>query len=181
MKSIFYYQTDLGQIGIAEEDNKITNVFFKTDICHIQDADINNNRDLKDSAVQISGVSLENYCLKETDILKEASSQLYEYLHGKRRVFNLPLSPNGTEFMKRVWNCLCDIPFGETKSYKEIAIAVGNEKACRAVGQANNRNPIPIFIPCHRVIGTNGKLIGYSGGLQIKVSLLEIEKRYGNI
>jgi methylated-DNA-[protein]-cysteine S-methyltransferase len=181
MKSIFYYQTDLGHIGIAEEDNKITNVFLKPDICQMQDADLNKYSDLKDSTEQNSCVNSKNYCLKETDILKEAYSQLYEYLQGKRQVFSVPLAPYGTEFMKSVWKCLCDIPYGETKSYKDIAKAIGNEKACRAVGQANNRNRIPIFIPCHRVIGTNGSLIGYNSGLQVKKLLLEIEKQHGNI
>lgn len=154
MKNIFFYHTYLGQIGIAEEDNKVTNVFF---------------------------TNPENYYLKETDILKEASRQLYEYLQGKRQVFSIPLAPNGTEFMKRVWKSLCDIPYGETRSYKDIATDIGNEKACRAVGQANNRNPIPIFIPCHRVIGSNGNLIGYSSGLKIKKLLLQIENQYRNI
>ena len=156
MKNIYYYKTDIGRIGIAEEHNHITNAFFETDTCPNQ------------------------YVVNETDILREASSQLYEYLLGKRQTFSVALAPVGTTFMKTVWSCLCNIPYGETKSYKEIAEAVGNAKACRAVGLANNRNPIPIFIPCHRVIGSNGKLIGYRGGLQTKLQLLEIEKQYGN-
>jgi len=168
MKNIFYYQTDIGRIGIAEEDNQITNLFFENDSC--PDVRTGSNED----------VASKDYYLNETDILKEASSQLYEYLLGKRQTFYLPLAPMGTVFMKNVWSCLGDISYGKTKSYKEIAQAVGNAKACRAVGHANNKNPIPIFIPCHRVIGANGKLIGYRGGLQTKIQLLELEKQYGN-
>lgn len=90
--------------------------------------------------------------------------------------FDLPLDARGTEFQKKVWNELLRIPYGETKSYKDIAVAIGNEKACRAIGMANNKNPIPIIIPCHRVIGSNGKLVGYAGGLNVKEKLLNIEK-----
>ena len=88
----------------------------------------------------------------------------------------MPLAPKGTPFQQKVWAALQEIPYGETRSYKEIAAMVGNEKACRAVGMANNRNPLPIFIPCHRVVGTNGKLVGYAGGLDVKTFLLELEK-----
>ncbi len=181
MKSIFYYQTDLGQIGIAEEAGNITNVFLETDKCQIQDADLLRYRNSKDFKEENSYENIKGYCIKETDLLKEASVQLYDYLQGKSQVFSLPLAPKGTPFMKSIWKCLCEIPYGETKSYRQIAMAIGNDKACRAVGQANNKNPIPIFIPCHRVIGTNGSLTGYSGGLQIKRLLLEIEKKYGCI
>jgi methylated-DNA-[protein]-cysteine S-methyltransferase len=103
---------------------------------------------------------------------------LQDYLAGKRRDFTLPLAPAGTEFMLRVWEVLRAIPYGETRSYREIAQITGNQKASRAVGLANNRNPIPIFVPCHRVIGTNGKLTGYRGGLQTKERLLELEKQH---
>jgi methylated-DNA-[protein]-cysteine S-methyltransferase len=176
MKNIFFYKTDIGRIGIAEEDNQITNVFFNTDICLNQNTKSEECTELKEYTV-----FLKNCYINETDILREASSQLFEYLLGKRQVFRLPLSPIGTTFMNKVWSELCDIPYGKTKSYKEIAEAVGNIKACRAVGLANNRNPIPIFIPCHRVIGANGKLIGYRGGLEAKLHLLELEKQYGII
>ena len=101
-------------------------------------------------------------------------------MEGKRKEFTLPLAPVGTEFMIRVWKSLCAIPYGETRSYKEIAESIGNKKASRAVGLANNRNPIPIFIPCHRVIGANGKLVGYGGGLHIKSFLLKLEMEYKN-
>ena len=101
--------------------------------------------------------------------------QVEEYLSGERRVFDLPLKPEGTEFQRKVWNALLTIPYGETKSYKDIAVQIENPKGCRAVGMANNRNPIPIIIPCHRVIGANGSMVGYGGGLDIKVKLLELE------
>ncbi len=153
MKSIFFYQTDLGEIGIIESGNAITNLFLQRK--HIP----------RDAVVF------------ETEILKEAGRQLQDYLAGKLRDFTLPLAPAGTEFMLRVWESLRAIPYGQTRSYQEIAQSVGNKKASRAVGLANNRNPIPIFIPCHRVIGANGKLIGYGGGLEIKAYLLELEKR----
>lgn len=154
MKNIFFYQTGLGKIGIAENGSAITNLYFQGE--HIS----------QDTIVY------------ETEILKEAGKQLQSYLSGKLKDFALPLAPAGTEFMLRVWESLRAIPYGETRSYQEIAQSVGNKKASRAVGLANNRNPIPIFIPCHRVIGANGKLIGYGGGLEIKAHLLELEKQY---
>lgn len=115
-----------------------------------------------------------NIC--ETGIIKEAARQLQEYLDGNRTSFELPLNPQGTEFQKNVWKALCQIPYGETRSYKQVAEAIGNPKAPRAVGMANNKNPIMIIIPCHRVIGSNGSLIGYAGGLHIKERLLALEK-----
>ncbi len=164
MKNIYFFETQIGSIGIAEESHRITNVFFETDF----------NMEIvldKNKFLQQSG-----FDLKETVLLTVAAKQLDEYLKGKRREFDLPLAPKGTDFMKAVWNCLITIPYGATKSYKQIAEAAGNPKACRAVGMANNKNPIPIFIPCHRVVGTNGSLTGYRGGLEIKQKLLEIEK-----
>ena len=102
--------------------------------------------------------------------------QLDEYFAGTRTVFDFPCAPQGTPFQQKVWAALCEIPYGETRSYKQIAEAVGKPKACRAVGMANNRNPIIIVIPCHRVIGANGALTGYGGGLEMKRALLELEK-----
>lgn len=113
---------------------------------------------------------------QETALIKEAYQQLSEYLKGERKEFDLPLNPKGTDFQKRVWRALCDIPYGETRSYKQIAKAVGNSNAVRAVGMANNRNPITIVVPCHRVIGADGKLVGYGGGLEMKEFLLRLEK-----
>jgi methylated-DNA-[protein]-cysteine S-methyltransferase len=112
----------------------------------------------------------------ETDLLKRAGQQLKEYFEGKRISFDLPLKMEGTEFQVKVWNALLQIPFGETRSYKEIAAAVGNPLGSRAIGNANNKNKIAIIIPCHRVIGANGKLVGYEGGLAIKEKLLSMEK-----
>ncbi len=105
-------------------------------------------------------------------------AQLCEYFGGRRKVFDLPLEPAGTEFQRKVWQALCEIPYGETRSYGEIARAVGNPNASRAVGAANHRNPIMIMIPCHRVIGASGALVGYGGGLPMKQYLLELEKQH---
>ncbi|MEG0919389.1 MAG: methylated-DNA--[protein]-cysteine S-methyltransferase [Anaerovoracaceae bacterium] len=113
---------------------------------------------------------------KPSRIITKAYKQLEEFLEGKRKKFDLPLNPSGTEFQKSVWKELSNIPYGETKSYKDIAIAIGNPNGCRAVGLANNKNPIPIIIPCHRVVGSNGKLVGYAYGLKLKEKLLNIEK-----
>ena len=152
MKSLYFYNTDIGKIGIADNGKAITNVYF------------NESPQPKDIEI------------KETDLIKEAAQQLKEYLAGKRKSFNIPLMPEGTEFQKSVWEALQQIPYGKTCSYGEIAEKIGNPKACRAVGMANNKNPIGIFIPCHRVIGANGKLVGYAGGLEMKEHLLAIEK-----
>ena len=111
----------------------------------------------------------------QTPLLLAAERQLGEYFAGRRREFDLPLSPQGTEFQLKVWDAVRKIPYGSTVSYKAIAKAVGNERACRAVGAANNRNSIPIIIPCHRVIGADGSLVGYADGLSIKQTLLAIE------
>ena len=109
-----------------------------------------------------------------TPLLEEAARQLEEYFAGQRKEFSLPLAPKGTEFQLRVWQALLQIPYGETRSYGELAAMVGNPKACRAVGGANHRNPLSILIPCHRVVGTKGSLTGYAGGLAIKEFLLKL-------
>ena len=111
-------------------------------------------------------------------ILLQTRQQLHEYFEGQRRHFDLPLAFSGTEFQKKVWQALLDIPYGETRSYKQIAEQVGNVKAVRAVGAANGKNPISIVAPCHRVIGASGKLVGFAGGLDKKEILLQIE--HGN-
>ena len=113
---------------------------------------------------------------QETPLINEAYRQLSEYLLGERKRFDLPLNPHGTVFQQQVWKALCDIPYGETRSYKQIAEAIGNPKAVRAVGMANNRNPLLIVVPCHRVIGANGKLVGYGAGIEKKEFLLKLEK-----
>ncbi len=112
---------------------------------------------------------------KKTKFTEYVVGQLSEYFDGSRKMFDFKYELRGTEFQKKVWNALLQIPYGETRTYKDIAIAVGNEKACRAVGLANNKNPISIAVPCHRVIGVNGKLVGYAGGLEIKEYLLKME------
>jgi methylated-DNA-[protein]-cysteine S-methyltransferase len=109
--------------------------------------------------------------------LAQAARQLTEYFAGKRTDFDFPLAPEGTEFQRSVWRRLQEIPYGETISYGELARRVGNPKASRAVGAANGQNPIPIVIPCHRVIGANGKLTGFGGGLPTKEALLALEAR----
>ena len=114
----------------------------------------------------------------DAELLREAFSQLDAYLRGRRRTFELPLHPEGSPFMLRVWQALCDVPYACTASYRDIAVAIGQPKACRAVGMANNRNPIAIFIPCHRIIGSNGALVGYGGGLDLKRRLLALEQRH---
>ncbi len=108
-------------------------------------------------------------------VLDEASQQLQEYFKGERKRFDLPLAPQGTAFQQQVWKQLLTVGFGELASYQDIASAINNPKAVRAVGAANGRNPIPIIIPCHRIIGSNGKLTGYAGGLGIKDKLLTLE------
>lgn len=113
---------------------------------------------------------------EETELLARAVREMKEYFAGQRKTFDLPLYMEGTEFQKKVWNALLQIPYGETKSYGEVAHMIGNRKACRAVGMANNRNPLMILVPCHRVIGADGSLVGYGGGLQLKERLLKLER-----
>ena len=154
MKNTAYYGTTIGQVGISESDGAITELFI----------------------VKEHGV--EEPAGKETPVLKAAVKQLEEYLAGKRKVFDLKLAPVGTEFQKKVWEALRDIPYGQTRSYKQIAEVIGQPKACRAIGMANNKNPMMILTPCHRVIGANGKLVGYAGGLDVKEKLLALEKAH---
>ncbi|MFI3319949.1 MAG: methylated-DNA--[protein]-cysteine S-methyltransferase [Rikenellaceae bacterium] len=148
------YQTALGKIKIGYKDEHITLIAFT------------NSSDClgEDSAP-----------CKLTDLVAE---QINHYLQGNLKTFDLPISIEGTEFQKRVWHALLDIPYGETRSYKEIATAIGDPKASRAVGMANNRNPLLLVIPCHRVIGANGSLTGYAGGLEIKRALLQLETEH---
>ena len=140
-----YHQTAIGPVEIVENGEAITGLFFCND---------------------------PPFICGENALIRQAIKELDEYFAGKRRIFTLPVQPSGTEFQKKVWRALCDIPYGETRSYGQIARAVGNPKACRAVGMANHRNPISIVIPCHRVIGADGSLTGYGGGLRIKETLL---------
>ncbi len=113
---------------------------------------------------------------RRAPILRAAASQLREYFDGRRTEFDLPLDPHGTDFQRAVWDALCEIPFGETRSYGEQARMIGRPNASRAVGAANGRNPIAIIIPCHRVIGASGELTGFGGGLDTKRRLLDLER-----
>lgn len=110
------------------------------------------------------------------EILEQAAREIGEYFEGKRRAFAVPTAAAGTPFQQAVWNALKEIPYGETRTYGEIARRIGHPRASRAVGQANNRNPLPIVVPCHRVIGASGALTGYAGGLAVKERLLELER-----
>ncbi|MCY8202476.1 methylated-DNA--[protein]-cysteine S-methyltransferase [Bacillus sp. N12A5] len=152
-------ETPVGKLIIAEEGGKITRLFLS-------------HEDWIDwkEAVQ-------NTEHKETPCLAEAKKQLHEYFAGERKTFSLPLSQKGTPFQQKVWEALAMIPYGESRSYGDIAAAVGSPKAVRAVGQANKRNDLPIFVPCHRVIGKNSALTGYAGSkTDIKAFLLNIEQ-----
>lgn len=148
MKSVFCYDTVIGRLGIVADKRYIYEICFGE----------------------------KELLIEENELIKECYHQLMEYFNGERREFNLPIFIEGTDFQKKVWNALVNIPYGKTCSYKDIAIAIGNEKAVRAVGHANNKNKLPIVIPCHRVIGINGKLVGYAGGIDRKDKLLELEK-----
>ena len=149
--NVAFRQTEIGIIGIVEDAGSVAHVVFEGE------------------AVAPDVVR------RETPFLTEAFRQLDAYLAGQLKTFSLPLAPAGTPFQRKVWKILERIPYGKTVSYKDVAIQAGNPKATRAVGMANNRNPIPIIIPCHRVIGADGKLVGYGGGLDKKAKLLAIE------
>ena len=155
LKAIAYYQTCIGRVCIGETDGAITDLVFRELALGPEDR------------------------REETPLLRQAAQQLDEYLLGRRQQFDLPLAPHGTPFQLRVWQALCGIPYGETISYKQLAERVGSPRGYRAVGLANNRNPISIFIPCHRVIGSDGGLVGYGGGLDIKKRLLALEAQHG--
>lgn len=118
---------------------------------------------------------VEKECLQSHPILDEAEEQLKAYMGGNLHAFSIPLDPEGTAFQKKVWKSMMEIPYGETRTYGEIATLIGSPKGARAVGMAANKNPIPIIIPCHRIIGTSGKLVGYAGGLSLKERLLQLE------
>lgn len=160
---MFTYQlmkTPIGQLFIVEENKKLAHIFL-------------NEKSFREFQIQHS---LQN---KKTALLTEAVSQLEEYFLGKRRQFDLPLNMQGTPFQQKVWQALCTIPYGETRSYQEIAIQICHSKAVRAVGQANKANALPIIIPCHRVIGKNKRLTGYAGRqIDKKAFLLDLEKAY---
>ena len=153
MQHICYYNAPIGMLRLIENGKGLTEIQFAFD-----------------AQYQLNRIE------PDTDLLKEAVKQLREYFDGERMSFSLPLEPKGTDFQLRTWDALQQIPYGETRTYKQIAETIGCPKGCRAVGLANNRNPLPIIIPCHRVIGTNGHLVGYAGGLEVKQQLLELER-----
>jgi len=134
------------------------------------------------------GITSISFCEKTATIIEdsvptcltECITQLDEYFKGKRNLFSIPLLINGTDFQKKVWSALVSIPYGKTSTYKEIAEMIKNPKGARAVGNANHNNPIAIIIPCHRVIGANGNLVGYAEGVWRKKYLLDLEKRLYN-
>ena len=151
MDGLFLYDTEIGRIAIGENGGAIAL--------------------LRLPGEEVPGTVVQH----ETELLRKAAEQLREYLRGERKMFDLPLAPEGTVFQKAVWSALQEIPYGQTRSYGEIAAQIGRPKACRAVGMANHCNPIPIFIPCHRVVGSHGSLTGYAGGLAAKAQLLAHE------
>lgn len=131
--------------------------------------------------IQLIDETTDTNNLYETQLIRLAYNQLMEYFGGKRQDFDFPIDPAGTEFQNRVWNAIVKVPYGQTRSYKDIAEFIENPKAYRAVGLANNKNPIQIVIPCHRIIGSNKKLVGYRGGLEIKEKLLQLEKKNASL
>ena len=145
-----YFETPLGHMALGEEEEHITRLYLPNS-------------------------PTPRLMPHETPLLGRAKEQLLEYLAGERTEFDLPLAPQGTPFQQKVWGALREIPWGETRTYRDIALAANCPKGYRAVGMANHRNPIPIFIPCHRVIAADGSLGGYAGGLELKKTLLAIE------
>jgi methylated-DNA-[protein]-cysteine S-methyltransferase len=154
MKQYCYYQSPFGKLLLIGNDGILEELHFP------------------DAAEQ---ELIAEDCQYDETVFNEVLRQLAEYFAGNRQVFDLKIVPKGTPFQKRVWQELQKIPFGRTASYGEIAERVGNAKACRAIGMANNKNPIPIIVPCHRVIGKNGSLVGFGGGLDLKRQLLNLE------
>lgn len=150
---IFTEDTPLGKISISERNGRVNALYFEN-----QEKPV-------------------NAMVAKTLTLEKAFRQLDEYLTGRRKKFYIELAPVGTDFMHQVWQELLSIPYGQMRSYSDIAKAVGKPTATRAVSQANNKNPIPIFIPCHRVVGNNGEFVGYAGGVNIQKALLDIEKK----
>lgn len=161
MQFIIYMDTELGRLCLGEDGTGITQLTFEA----------------KEKGASRRKAERETECVEqETPLLKKARKQVEEYLVGSRTEFDLPLSLHGTDFQERVWQALLTIPYGETRTYGEIAKQIGNSKACRAVGMANHNNPVSLIVPCHRVIGSDHSLVGYGGGLPIKEKLLSLER-----
>ena len=122
--------------------------------------------------------AIDNDWVRSENVFADAKKQIRAYFTGDLHYFSVPLQLHGTDFQKKTWAALCDIPFGQVRTYGEVAATIGNKKASRAVGMANSKNPIPLIIPCHRVIGANGSLTGFAHGLSIKQKLLEFERQH---
>ena len=157
MRYATFMDSPIGKLQLAEEDGKLTHLLF---VSH------NTLEDLGLEAVE-----------KETPLLKKTKKQLKEYFAGKRKEFDLPLAPSGTPFQMKCWEGLRQIPYGETRTYRDIAAYAGNPKAVRAAGGANHNNPISVIVPCHRVVGSTGSLTGFGGGLEAKAYLLNLEQK----
>lgn len=155
MENSYSFQSPIGFLTICEQDNQLTRLYLDN-----QDRGILQNRNFE----------------YHSDFLHEVYHQLNEYFAGKRKIFDLPVDGKGTAFQKAVWRELQKIPYGETRSYEDIAVAIGNKKAVRAIGQANGRNPIMIVVPCHRVIRKNGDISGFACGVEAKRYLLNLER-----
>ena len=167
--SIQYYKSPIGELLLGSYDNKLC----------IADYRYRKMRTTVDSRIQ-KGLKAE-YVEESSEVITQTINELEEYFNLERKAFSIPLLLVGTEFQKSVWRGLIDTPFGTTASYLELSKRIGNEKAVRAVASANGANSIAILVPCHRIIGSNGDLVGYAGGLDVKRKLLEIENNLFNI
>ncbi|MFB4166285.1 methylated-DNA--[protein]-cysteine S-methyltransferase [Alteribacillus sp. JSM 102045] len=165
-KYIYYsnYSSAIGPLTIAATDYGI---------CSLQFGEIKDVFPMMNARVRKQHIP--GKLIEDETMVKEGIHQLEEYFSHKRKTFDLPFDLYGTAFQRLVWETLQCIPYGETRSYKQIAAAIGTPKAVRAIGSANNKNPLPIFLPCHRVIGSNGNMVGYGGGLDKKKYLLQFE------
>ncbi|MBE5802515.1 MAG: methylated-DNA--[protein]-cysteine S-methyltransferase [Clostridiales bacterium] len=153
MKSYWLMESPIGPLTLIEQDGALCAICF-------------------------DGVAPADARLEKTALLAQAETELTAYFCGQRKFFSLPLRLNGTDFQRRCWNALLCVPYGETRSYSQQAEMAGSPHAVRAVGMANHRNPIPIIVPCHRIIGKNGQLTGYAGGISVKEWLLTLEKAH---
>ena len=161
-----FYRSPIGVLKISEINGKITRLCLHS-----------KEKTLQESADVMQNQHNHGDCGQPSELLQETCRQLDEYFQGKRTEFDLPLAYAGTPFQESVWRELQKIPYGETRSYEDIAVGIGNPRAVRAVGQANNRNPILLLIPCHRVIHKNGDISGFACGIETKKYLLELERR----
>ena len=198
MKNEFgcYVKTPIGTIVIEEDGKAITALYISQDMENRQETengeDIKTRQDVEnketnsaqfvyietESEVCVKNVGIDCEMNCESELLQKAVKQMQEYFTGRRKEFELPIRLQGTDFQQKVWNALRQIPYGETRSYGEVAAIIGNPKASRAVGGANHKNPIMLIVPCHRVIGADGSLTGFGGGLRAKEYLLSLEKKY---